>query len=76
MHFLTGHYGLVLNEATGELEHFGVLTDHQPVRQASHRANQDMTGLPTGSIRFEAGSGNQNIDVVYYIALEPDSTFG
>jgi hypothetical protein len=64
MHFLTGHYGLVLNESTGELEHFGVLNDQQSVRQASHRANQDITGLPTGSIRFEAGSGNQNIDVV------------
>ena len=63
MHFLTGHYGFTLNEETLVMGHFGLLHDEQNVRQAAHRPNQDMTGLPSASIKFTAGEGAQGTDI-------------
>lgn len=55
MHFLTGHYAMAFDEATGELLRFGPLTDGLTVEEAQHRPNTDITGLPEAAIRFEAG---------------------
>ena len=55
MHFMTGHYGMAFNEATGELLHLGGLTDGLSAEQAQDRSNAEITALPSAAIQFEAG---------------------
>ncbi len=56
MHFLTGHYGLVFDESTGDLSRFGALEDGLDASAAQHRPNSDIEELAQASIRFEAGA--------------------
>ncbi len=55
MHFLTGHYGLLFDEETGEVPAFGWLDDRLPASAARRRPNADLERLPAATLTFEAG---------------------
>lgn len=70
MHFLSGHYGMVLNEETGELARFGWLDDDVPMGQAGQRGNDAVLALPQAELAFEAGPADDPARITGFAAPE------
>ena len=73
MHFLTGYYGFALDEASGQIAHFGGLYDGMSATGAQHRPATDVEAMPAADLRLEAGSAGSGILATSFLGSN-DST--
>ena len=73
MHFLTGHYGFVINEETGLMPHLGVLTDQRDGEESLFRENAVLEQFPSVDLRLEAGGLGSGIVATTFEGVTPTS---
>ena len=73
MHFMTGHYALALNEATGVISHLGLLRDGLSAYEARHRPVEDIAALPAADLSFGAGPVESGVEATSFLGSN-DST--
>jgi len=56
MHFLTGHYGAVYDEASGQLLNLGSFSGNLSMNASALRSVDELTSLPSASISFQTGT--------------------
>jgi hypothetical protein len=56
MHFLTGHYGAVFDEASGQLLNLGSFSGNLSMNASALRSVDELTSLPSASISFQTGT--------------------
>ena len=74
MHFRTGHYAFTFDEATGNLGHMGALTDAPDAESAQALPAELLEELPSASLRFEAGTGEQRTVANSFLGADSDTT--
>ena len=54
-HFSTGYYGMVFDEADGQIIRLGSLSDETTMADGLNRSNTELTTLPRARVNWEAG---------------------
>ncbi len=76
MHFLTGHYGMVFDEAAGNIVKFGPLDDGLTMSAGRLRTNAVVEGLPDAQIRWSAGTGENRFIADRFLGDDGDASGG